>query len=181
MLLALCLAVAADPAPWPQWRGPTRDGLVPATWPDDLAGLKKLWRADDLGPSYSGPVVSATAVFTTATVDKKREVVTAYDRATGKKLWQAGWDGAMEVPFFAAKNGSWIRATPALDGNRLYVAGIRDVVVCLETATGKEVWRTDLPAESKTPLPAFGFVCSPLVDADGVYATGRLAGQLRRA
>lgn len=170
MLLTLLLAVSADPAPWPQWRGPTRDGIAPAAaWPDTLAGLKRVWRADDLGPSYSGPLVSETAVFTTATVDKKREVVTAFDRATGKQLWQTGWDGAMEVPFFAAKNGSWIRATPALDGGRLYVAGMRDVLVCLDAATGKEVWRIDLMQVYGSPLPQFGFVCSPLVDADGVY------------
>ena len=170
MLLTLALtALAADP--WPQWRGPTRDGVAAGvTLPDDLKGLKRTWRADDLGPSYSGPLVSEKAVFTTATVDKKREVVTAYDRATGKQLWQTGWDGALEVPFFAAKNGSWVRATPALDGDRLYVAGIRDVVVCLDTATGQEVWRTDVMAENKSPAPAFGCVCSPLVDADGVYA-----------
>ena len=171
MLLTLAaLTLAADPAPWPQWRGPTRDGIVAsAAWPDTLAGLKRVWRADDLGPSYSGPLVSEKAVFTTATVDKKREVVTAFDRATGKQLWQTGWDGAMEVPFFAAKNGSWVRATPVLDGGRLYVAGMRDVLVCLDAATGKEVWRTDLMAVYGSPLPQFGNVCSPLVDADGVY------------
>ena len=37
----------------------------------------------------------------------------AYDRKTGEKVWETRWDGAMKVPFFAAKNGSWIRSTPA--------------------------------------------------------------------
>jgi outer membrane protein assembly factor BamB len=108
-------------------------------------------------------------VFTTATVDKKTEVVTAYDRKTGKKLWSAEWAGAMEVPFFAAKNGSWIRSTPAYDGERLYVAGIRDVLICLDGGTGKVHWRVDFPAETKSELPTFGFVCSPLVDETAVY------------
>jgi outer membrane protein assembly factor BamB len=172
MLAALTvLAFAADPGAWPQWRGPDRDAVVRgmAAWPDTLDGLKTVWRVDDLGPSYSGPLVSATAVYTIATVDKKREVVTAFDRATGKRLWQTAWDGAMEVPFFAAKNGSWVRATPALDNGRLYVAGMKDVLVCLDAATGKEIWRTDFMADYGSPLPQFGFVCSPLVDATGVY------------
>lgn len=171
MLLAVLLSLAAEPAPWPQWRGPTRDGVVrdATPWPDTLDGLRRVWRADDLGPSYSGPIMSATAVYTTATVDKKREVVTAFDRATGKQLWQTGWDGAMEVPFFAAKNGSWIRSTPALDGDRLFVAGMRDVLVCLDAGTGREVWRADLMRALNAPLPAFGCVCSPLVDTTGVY------------
>ncbi|MFO0849216.1 MAG: PQQ-binding-like beta-propeller repeat protein [Gemmataceae bacterium] len=165
-------ASAADPAVWPQWRGPDRDGVLrhAAPWPDTLDGLIPVWRAADLGPSYSGPVVTADRVFTTATVDKKTEVVLAFDRATGRKLWSASWPGSMEVPFFAAKNGSWVRSTPATDGERLYVAGMRDVLVALDVATGKEVWRVDFMDKLKAPLPQFGFVCSPLVDADGVYA-----------
>jgi outer membrane protein assembly factor BamB len=75
----------------------------------------------------------------------------------------------MDVPFFAARNGSWVRATPAVDGDRVYVAGMRDVLVALDLATGKEVWRLDFMAALQTPLPQFGFVCSPLVDATGVY------------
>lgn len=175
--LLLALSLAAPPevvATWPQWRGPTRDGHVtkgsPA-WPNTLAdkSLTKLWSADDLGPSYSGPIVSDDKVFTTETVDGKREVVTAFDRKTGKQLWQAKWDGATTVPFFAAKNGSWIRSTPALDGDRLYVAGIRDVLVCLNAADGKEIWRLDCVKEYKTEVPTFGAVCSPLVDGKAVY------------
>lgn len=179
LLLALSLSAPPEPpvATWAQWRGPTRDGQVskgsPA-WPDKLTekSLTKLWSADDLGPSYSGPIVSADKVFTTETVDKKQEVVTAFDRKTGKQLWQAKWDGATSVPFFAAKNGSWIRSTPAFDGERLYVAGIMDVVVCLNAADGKEVWRYDCVKEFKAAVPTFGTVCSPLVDDKFVYFQG---------
>ena len=60
---------------------------------------------------------------------EKDEVVTAFDRQTGEQVWQVRWPGAMKVPFFAASNGSWIRATPAFDGERLYVAGMRDVLI----------------------------------------------------
>lgn len=175
LLLALALSAPPEAAPtWPQWRGPTRDGYVtkgsPA-WPDKLTdkSLAKLWSADNLGPSYSGPIVSADKVFTTETVEKKQEVVTAFDRKTGKQLWQAKWDGSTTVPFFAAKNGSWIRSTPAFDGERLYVAGIQDVLVCLNAADGKEVWRYDCVKEFKTAVPTFGTVCSPLVDDKFVY------------
>jgi outer membrane protein assembly factor BamB len=96
-------------------------------------------------------------------------VVTAYDRSSGKELWRSQWQGAMSVPFFAKSNGDWVRSTPALDGDRLYVAGMRDVLVCLDARDGKEVWRKDFVKDLKTPLPDFGFVCSPLVDGDAVY------------
>ena len=77
---------------WPQWRGPARDGFVAAkspAWPDkiDENSLKPNWTVKDLGPSYSGTIVGETLVYTTQTVDKKTEIVTAYDRATGKPVW----------------------------------------------------------------------------------------------
>jgi outer membrane protein assembly factor BamB len=156
---------------WPQWRGPSRDGQwTGPAWPERLSkdSLKLLWRIP-LGPSYSGPIVSEDLVFTTETKNKESEVVIALDRKTGKERWRAEWKGAMTVPFFAASNGSWIRSTPAYDGGRLYVAGMRDVLVCLDAKTGKEEWRVDFVKELKTPLPDFGFVCSPLLHGDAVY------------
>ena len=156
---------------WPQWRGPQRDGQHRGQpWPDRLGtdSLRQVWSVA-LGPSYSGPVVAGDRVFTTQTRDKKLEVVHAFDRRTGKELWQTSWEGSMTVPFFAAANGSWIRSTPAVDGDRIYVGGMRDVLVCLNTETGKELWRFDFVNQFKTPLPSFGFVCSPLVDGDFVF------------
>jgi len=167
------IARGAEPvATWPQWRGPKRDGRVAgeSNWPEQLAGiaLKQVWR-NAMSPSYSGPIVSETMVFVTETVDKKREVVRALDRKTGRQIWEATWEGSLSVPFFAKENGDWIRATPAFDGESLYVAGIRDLLVCLNAATGDIRWTFNFPKEFKTPLPAFGFVCSPLVDGEFVY------------
>jgi outer membrane protein assembly factor BamB len=167
---------AAPPVPvthtWPQWRGPTRDSLVTAgpKWPDKLAGeaLTQLWRVE-LDRGYPGPIVSADRVFVAETAGREREVVRALDRKTGKEIWRAEWKGSLTVPFFALRNGSWIRSTPAFDGESLYVAGIRDVLVCLNAADGKERWRVDFVEKYKTPLPAFGYVSSPLIDGDALY------------
>ena len=156
---------------WPQWRGPTRDGHAGGPpWPDRLEkdALTLRWRTP-LGPSYSGPIVTDELVFTTETLNKESEAAIALDRKTGKERWRTQWKGAMTVPFFAAANGSWIRATPAYDGERLYVAGMRDVLVCLDAQTGKESWRVDFVDRFRTALPAFGFVSSPLLDGDAVY------------
>ena len=108
-------------------------------------------------------------MFVTETKDRKWEIVTALDRKTGRVLWTNQWAGAMSVPFFARANGDWIRATPAWDGSRLYVAGMRDVLVCLDGENGREIWRVDFAGEFGSPLPDFGFVSSPLVDETAVY------------
>lgn len=162
---------AADKPEWAQWRGPARDGHArgPA-WPQTLSqdNLSQVWRVP-LAESYSGPIVTAEFVYTTESRDRKNEAVVALDRTTGKEVWRVEWEGAMSVPFFANRNGSWIRSTPAHDGESLYVAGMKDVLVCLDARTGAEHWRVDFVKEFGTPVPAFGFVCSPLVDGDAVY------------
>lgn len=179
MLCVVCVGVLLvgalqgdEVAGWPQWRGPTRDGMVSGSfaWPGTLQGdaLRQVWRVD-LGPSYSGPIVTADKIFITETLKKKTETVRALDRKSGKMLWVREWEGAMAVPFFAKANGDWIRSTPAYDGQSLYVAGMRDVLVCLDANTGSERWRVDFVKETGSKLPDFGFVCSPLVVGEHVY------------
>lgn len=156
-------------AEWTQWRGPDRTGVVKGpAWPADFSKLEPAWEVP-LGPSYSGPVMSDKLVFTTESVDKRLERVHAIDRATGKTAWTAEWEGYQGVPFFAARNGDWIRSTPAYDGKDLFVAGMRDVLVSLDAATGKENWRLDFVSQFKKAPPGFGFVCSPLVDGKFLY------------
>jgi len=171
VLTALAAVARATEPDWPQWRGPTRDGqFTGPSWPEklDTNHLRQLWRVE-LGPSYSGPIVAGDRVFTTESKDKKFEVVRAFDRATGKELWEQEWEGAISVPSFAKSSGDWIRSTPALDGDQLYVAGMRDMLVCLEAQTGKERWRFDFVTKLEAPVPDFGFVCSPLVEGEFVY------------
>jgi outer membrane protein assembly factor BamB len=130
--------------------------------------LQEQWRVE-LGPSYSGPIVSDKFVFTTETHDEQSEIVRALDRVTGQEVWRAEWEGAMQVPFFARANGSWIRATPACDGETLFVAGMRDVLMALDVETGEKKWQVDFVEQMNTSPPTFGFVSSPLIVDDHVY------------
>ena len=183
LLPMLCSSLMAAES-WDQWRGPNRDGRISgAKWPAGLdeARLKKRWQLP-LGPSDSGPVMNAERVFITETVDKKREQVTALRRSDGSVVWKRDWEGAMSVPFFARSNGDWIRATPALDGDTLYVAGMRDVLVALNSTDGSERWRLDFVKRFGADLPTFGFVSSPLIDGDSVYVqAGGGVARLRKA
>lgn len=187
--LLLLLLVTQAEAEWPQWRGPHRDGTVRSSgpWPAKLdePTLSRRWNVP-LGPGYSGPLVASNHVYVTEAKDQAYEAVIALDRETGRELWRHQWEGYMKVPFFAKANGDWIRSTPALADGRLYVGGMRDVLVCLDAASGNELWRFDFPKQTRKPLPEFGFVSSPLVVADAVYVQagagfaklGRLSGSL---
>ena len=171
LILASTLAHGAERSEWIQWRGPDRTCTIPRTvWPEKLdeQSLREQYRVA-LQASYSGPIVTADKVFVTETVNKEKEVVRALDRNTGKEIWNVEWPGAMTVPFFAASNGSWIRATPIFDGIKLYVVGMNDEIVALDGVSGKEAWRVDFKKEFSTTGQTFGAVCSPLIDGGFVF------------
>lgn len=154
---------------WLTWRGNSRDSLVDdQSWPSTLTetNFKQVWSVP-FGDSYSGPIVTTNSVFTTESIDGK-ERVSCVDRKTGQTRWNKEWEGSMKVPFFASRNGSWIRSTPASDGETIFVGGIRDVLVALDCQTGEEKWRLDF-GNKFGKVPDFGMVCSPLIDGDFIY------------
>jgi outer membrane protein assembly factor BamB len=156
---------------WTQWRGPARDGRCEgAAWPDNLdeQHLQLQWRIP-LAPSYSGPLIVGDRIFVTETRNEEQEVVSAISRKDGSLLWSANWPGALSVPFFAKANGDWIRSTPAYADGRLYVAGMRDTLQCLDAATGAILWQRDYATELDAAVPSFGCVCSPLVVGGTLY------------
>jgi len=163
---------------WTQWRGPNRDGVVVGKkWPADLKeqSLKLNWHVK-LGSSYSGALLDKDTVYVTESVGPKKGVyefdtVQALDRVTGKVKWKQQWAGTgkWNVTWPGRVNGAWIRSTPALANDKLFVAGMHDCLLCLDAKTGKKLWEIDFPKKFKTPIPGFGCVCSPMVDGKFVY------------
>ncbi len=156
---------------WPGWRGPERTAYTAnRTWPDklDASHLKLLWDVP-LDRSYSGPVVIGNQVIATESRNPSEERTIAFDRSSGQQRWAVNWSGSMKVPFFAASNGSWIRSTPVSDGVRLFVGGMCDNLVCLDVTTGERLFAIDFKERFSSPMPAFGQVCSPLLDQGRLY------------
>ncbi len=59
-----------------------------------------------------------------------------------------------------------------MDGALLYAVGTEGDLVCLDTATGKEVWRKSLPKDfGGRMMSDWKFSESPLVDGDRVIVT----------
>ena len=124
--IAAALVVAAGPLTaaqdWPGWRGPGRDGVVPAgqflqAWPEAFSSA---WRvAVDEG--YSSPVVAGDRVFVHGRRDDA-EVVTALDLATGARLWQHDYPAPFAQNTLAPAELLGPFATPAVDGGRVYTS-----------------------------------------------------------
>ena len=60
------------------------------------------------------------------------------------------------------------RATPTVDGDRVYVTGSTGRIFCLDAETGDVVWDKDTVAEYDTNIPVWGTSSAPLVDGDRV-------------
>jgi len=165
MTLVLLLAAATSSASgddWPQWLGPTRDNATPlkvAPWKEDL---KILWK-QAVGEGHSSPVVAGGKVFLHERVKgKDEEQVAAWEAATGKELWRQVYPRAAFKSLF----GNGPRATPVVEGDRLYTHGVTGVLACWDAATGKPVWQIDTLKEFKAPNLFFGISCSPILEGD---------------
>jgi outer membrane protein assembly factor BamB len=164
-IVATSIGVTAQQPSWPQWRGPARDGLavmdVPATWPRTLT---RKWDAV-VGAGHSSPVIAGTRIVV-HTRQGTREVIAAYDLATGARLWQEAYNAPYQVNPAAQQHGPGPKSTPAVAGGRVFALGISGVLTALDLATGQVLWRVPGP----TTLPLYGTASSPVVDGDRVIA-----------
>ncbi|MGH9972201.1 MAG: PQQ-binding-like beta-propeller repeat protein [Pyrinomonadaceae bacterium] len=152
-------AIAQD---WTQWRGPGRDGLVPASsaptsWPENL---RRTWRVE-IGEGYSSPVVSRGRVFVHARRDPD-EIVTAIDVSTGRVLWQQTYPASFQKNQYAVNMAKGPNATPLVVGDRLVTLGVTGVVISWDTATGRQLWSKDFSSTVATSKLFCGTAASPL-------------------
>ena len=162
---------------WPQWRGPSRLGVWTETgivdrFPD--AGLTVAWRVP-IRSGFAGPVVAGGRVFVldyqetpgTRTMDGAERLV-ALDEETGAVLWTREWPATYRNLHVTFATGP--RATPSVDGDRVYVVGAAGMILCLDTATGAVVWQVDTVAGYGSTVPVYGVSASPLIDGDRLIA-----------
>src|SRR5688572_12401381 len=131
---------------WPQWRGPNRDGVSRETgllkqWP--AGGPPLAWKTEKIGEGYSGVAVGGGKIFTAGDGAGDSSFLHALD-LSGKPVWSA----KLGKP---GEHGGYVgpRATPTVDGNRVFMLGQNGDVVCYEVADGKEVWRKNLRSEER--------------------------------
>jgi outer membrane protein assembly factor BamB len=171
LLLASSLLLAAAAArgdDWPQWRGPNRDAkgagyTAPASWP---AELTKKWSVA-AGNSDATPALVGDKIYDTGR-DGANEITRCLELATGKELWK---DSIPAPSVTGADNGhAGPRSSPAVAGDKVVTFGVGATLSCLDTATGKVLWRKQAAQEGYAALPRFHTAASPLI-VDGLVIT----------
>jgi outer membrane protein assembly factor BamB len=180
LLLGPLLGLAAD---WPQFRGPSTDGISPetisTTWPVSGPGL--VWTNGSLTNGFSTFAVSQGRAFTL--ISKRvggtiREYCVAVDAATGAQLWEtpfdiAPWDpgvsynGGDGAPGFNTGDGP--RTTPAVSGDRVIAFSGLLKLVCMNVANGSVIWSNDLISAFGGSIIVYENASSPCVDNDLIY------------
>jgi outer membrane protein assembly factor BamB len=158
----VCRRLAGDD--WPCFLGPTGDnqsaerGLTPE-WPEE--GPKIVWQIS-LGTGYSSPVTSDGRLFQ---FDRQggHARLRALESETGKPLWQFEYPSDY-VDSFGYDNGP--RASPVVDGDRVYTFGAEGMLHCVDSQTGKLVWKIDTIADFGVVKNFFGVGSTPVVFQD---------------
>ncbi len=169
LLFSLAIAgslgtAAADD--WPQWRGPTRDGVWRETGlVERFSGreLKIQWRAP-ISSGYSGPTVAAGRVYVTDRLVEPQQVerVHCFDAQTGQSVWSHSYDCQYKDVGYTAGP----RASVSIDEDRAYSLGAMGHLFCFDAASGKVLWSKDCNALYQIRMPIWGISASPLVVDD---------------
>jgi outer membrane protein assembly factor BamB len=176
VLAALALAGALPAADWPQFLGPTRDGVsaetgLAAAWPAD--GPRRLWERP-VGAGFSGPVVAGGRLVLFHRVGTD-EVVECLDAGTGKTLWRT--PAATDyVDDFGFDEGP--RATPLVADGRVFTLGAAGRLACLTLEDGKTAWERNVNADYQVQKGFFGVASSPILEGGRLIVNvgGRAAG-----
>jgi len=157
-LLLAFLTSSMLAADWPQWRGPTRDGISAEKF--NGTQVAKAWEAE-IGTGFSSFTIADGRVYTTGHADSK-DTVFCFDAATGKEVWKHTYAADLGDKYYEGGTS----ATPTLEAGKAYHLSRWGNLMCFDAATGKIVWEKNIQEETEADIPDWGFAGSPLAHGD---------------
>ena len=159
-LVSVGVGRAEEKQDWPQFRGPTRDGISKETkWnPKALeGGAKVLWKAN-VGEGWSSVSVSGDKVFTMGWKDDQ-DTVYALNVKDGKEAWKYSYP--CQKCDYAGP-----RATPVTDGKVVYSLSHAGDLFCLSAQDGKVIWKKNVVSELGASVPRWNLAGSPVIQGE---------------
>jgi outer membrane protein assembly factor BamB len=133
---------SAEPANWPQFRGPSGQGVselhgLPLTW-SEKENVK--WKTPIHGRAWSCPVVWENQIWLPSATDDGRELFAiCVDRDSGRIIYDRKLFDVPN-PQYRHPFNSYASPTPAIEAGRVYVTFGSPGTACLDTQTGKVLW-----------------------------------------
>jgi len=167
LVLFTPIEVRVPASDWPQFLGPTRNGISPETgllekWPSN--GPPVVW-AKEIGTGYSAPSIRGNQLVLFHRIGGD-EIVESFEADSGKPLWRYSYPSKFIDPF-GYNNGP--RCTPQLSETACYTFGAEGMLTCLDLKTGKMIWQRNTSQEWEIPEAFFGVGSTPLLDGNRLY------------
>jgi outer membrane protein assembly factor BamB len=161
-------ASAVPSADYPQFLGPTRDGVLPGPrlardW--SARPPRLLWR-QPIGAGWSAFAVAGEIAVTQEQQGDDEQVV-AYDAASGRVLWRH----ADRARYDTVVAGVGPRATPTIHDGRVFTMGATGILTALRLANGERLWSHRVLEENGSSNLSWGTSGSPLLDGERVVVS----------
>lgn len=165
LLAALLPSLGVQGDDWPQWRGPTRDGVwreaaVLKTLPDVL---EPRWRVP-IGAGYSGPTVCSGRVYVMDRVEEPQEIerVHCFAWETGESLWTHEY----ACSYAGVSYQAGPRCSVLVKDGLAYSLGTMGNLFCFDAGSGEVAWQKDLGKEYAIEMPIWGIAAAPVIEGD---------------
>jgi outer membrane protein assembly factor BamB len=147
-----------------EWREDNRTGVSSETglmksWPDEGPAL--LWSNLELPKGYSSVTFGNGLIYTTGT-EGADDILVALDMS-GKIMWQAVMGRAW------TQSTPESRATPTVEGSKVYTSSGLGDVACFDGTTGKTIWSYKASEMNQGTYGRWGIAESLLIDGDKLY------------
>ena len=149
---------------WKTFLGPTHNGFSTETkliqsFPKD--GPKVVWELET-GSGYASPSIQGEHLVYPHRIANE-VVIECLHPATGEKYWEHRYPTTYRDRY-GYSDGP--RASPVIDGERVYLLGVEGNLICLEMATGRVIWQRNINKDFGVKQDFFGTVGTPLLQDD---------------
>ena len=151
---------------WPNWRGPTRDGIsaetnLPVEWDTEQ---NIAWKRAMPAWSGSTPVIWNELIFINVAVDDDNLELWCLDRNTGETQWARPLsDGNRRL-----RKQNMSSPSPVTDGERVWVMTGTGIIKAFDFE-GDELWTRNIPESYGAFGLNWGYASSPLLHGHALY------------
>jgi outer membrane protein assembly factor BamB len=160
-LTLLAAQTTTQAANWPNWRGPTHNGVSTETGiPAEFGpGQNVAWKVPLPGPGGATPVAWGEQIYVTS-VDGQKLLLQAFS-TTGKLKWQHQIGTGNKV--VRSDEGNSASPSPVTDGKHVWAMMANGEIACLG-ADGRLAWKRDLRTDYGPFKIAFGLTASLILE-----------------
>jgi len=144
---------------WTSFLGPTHNAVSTETRLSRKSPPSLIWEFTK-GTGYGSPAIAGERL---AFLHRLRgeEIVECLHAETGATQWQFRYPTDFEDRY-GYNDGP--RASPVIDGGRVYTVGAQGQLHCLDLESGRVIWKHDLDKEYRVPQDFFGRASTPLIE-----------------